>query len=124
MKLVIPVHSFVDLITNSSSELFVCNTDKSVEAVKETLIELIKAYNAKEALQPENHRYLLDVNRLFDDIFQEPYISEGNEDDSDYYDVRANKGDIIIRSASDNTIPYELFDAIESTFGANRYHLG
>ena len=35
--LVIPVHSFVDLITNSSSELFVCNGNKSVEAVKEIM---------------------------------------------------------------------------------------
>lgn len=123
MKLVIPVHSFVDLITNSSSELFVCNTDKSVEMVKEMLVELAKAYNAKEALRPESHRYLLDINRLFDDIFQEPYISDGDETNA-YDDSVGNKGDLILRSVSDNTIPYELFDDIESIFGANRYHLG
>lgn len=31
----IPIHSFVDLITNSSSETFVCADKKTVQAVKE-----------------------------------------------------------------------------------------
>ncbi len=39
--LIIRPHSFVDLITNSSSELFVCSTDKTVEAVKEIIEKLI-----------------------------------------------------------------------------------
>lgn len=43
--LVINTHSFVDLITNSSSELFVCNTKKTVEMVKTLLTDLIEAHN-------------------------------------------------------------------------------
>lgn len=35
--LVINPHSFIDVITNSSTELFVCDTDKTVEMVKQIL---------------------------------------------------------------------------------------
>jgi len=40
MKIIIPIHSFIDLITNSSSETYVCCDDKTVEAVYE-LIEAL-----------------------------------------------------------------------------------
>jgi hypothetical protein len=33
-KCIINIHSFVDLITNSSSEIFVCASDKTITAVK------------------------------------------------------------------------------------------
>jgi hypothetical protein len=46
---VINAHSFVDLITNSSSELFVCDTKKSVSAVKEILVKLIDMHNELES---------------------------------------------------------------------------
>jgi hypothetical protein len=123
MKLVIPIHSFVDLITNSSSELFVCNGDKSVKAVREALIELAELYNTKQALRPPHQQYPLDMDRLFDNVFMEPYISEG--DDTNAYGAHvANKGDIIIRTASDNSAPYEMFGDILSIFSASGYHLG
>lgn len=38
------MHSFVDLITNSSSELFVCDTDKSIELTKEIVNDLLVKY--------------------------------------------------------------------------------
>lgn len=40
-------HSFVDVITNSSSELFVCNTDKTIDLVKDILKELLHKHNPK-----------------------------------------------------------------------------
>jgi len=42
---VINKHSFVDLITNSSSELFVCNTKKTVEMVESLLRKLLETHN-------------------------------------------------------------------------------
>ena len=36
----VPVHSVADVITNSSSELFICNTEKTVEQVGEFLTGL------------------------------------------------------------------------------------
>lgn len=38
-------HSFVDVITNSSSELFVCDTDKSQEFIREFLERCLETYN-------------------------------------------------------------------------------
>ena len=47
MKKIILVdpHSFVDVITNSSSELFVCDTDKSVKFVETFLENALDTYN-------------------------------------------------------------------------------
>ena len=42
---VIKTHSFVDLITNSSSELFICDTKKTVDMVKELLQTLLDTHN-------------------------------------------------------------------------------
>ena len=44
MKLVIPFHSFVDFITNSSTEVFVEATDKTVQAVHAVVNELLKSH--------------------------------------------------------------------------------
>ena len=38
-------HSFIDVITNSSSELFVCDTDKSVKFVETFLENALDTYN-------------------------------------------------------------------------------
>ena len=52
--LVVTTHSFVDLITNSSSELFVSNGKKTVDAVKELLAALLKNHND---LTKEDHSF-------------------------------------------------------------------
>ena len=39
----IPVHSFVDLITNSSSEIYVTATDATVKAVKDVINSILKS---------------------------------------------------------------------------------
>jgi len=44
----IKLHSAVDLITNSSTELFVCDTDKEIEIVKEILERILVGYNMME----------------------------------------------------------------------------
>ncbi len=69
-------HSFVDLITNSSSELFVCDTSKIVEMAKEILRELAIIHNQKQKLMGCSD--LIDLDKLFTDIFKEPSISEYN----------------------------------------------
>jgi len=46
--IVINLHSFIDVITNSSTELFVCDTDKTVEMVKEILIADPNVYGYEE----------------------------------------------------------------------------
>jgi hypothetical protein len=38
-------HSFVDVITNSSTELFVGNTDKNISFIEELLLNYLEVYN-------------------------------------------------------------------------------
>lgn len=56
--LTISTHSFVDLITNSSSELFVCNGRKTIEAIKTILDTLLK-----------NHDSMMGTQHSFDGVF-------------------------------------------------------
>jgi hypothetical protein len=112
--LVINTHSFVDLITNSSSELFVCNTDKSVDMVESLLRKMLDLHN-------EIHG----TSRHFDDCFGGVYVATDHlKSLANSYDFSFTKGQIIIESQGDNSIPYELFDMIESAFEARRHHLG
>ena len=59
----INIHSFVDLITNSSSELFICSTNKAVEAVKELVEEVCKQNS-------------ISTTTLWEEIFKEPRITD------------------------------------------------
>lgn len=111
------IHSMVDVITNSSTELFVLDTDKTLETVKEILQEAINLHNKATG-----------SNDQFSDIFQDPYYGSGeNELDGcgDYYESKISNG-IILYGANDNSIPYWMFDFIESVFGyqTERFHLG
>ncbi len=47
--LVINTQSFVDVITNSSSELFICNSDKSVTLVEDILRDMLDSFNKEES---------------------------------------------------------------------------
>ena len=114
---VIKPHSIIDVITNSSTELFIIPTDKTVEFVKEILQEAINLHNKVEG-----------TSYTFNQIFDEPYV--GNSKSAlagweDYYESSLEEG-IIFTGADDNSIPYWMCDFIEQTFGyeTERFHLG
>jgi hypothetical protein len=107
---IVNTHSVVDLITNSSSELFVCNSNKTVEAAKDILKELCRLYNEKQKLS--DNPYLINLEHLFDTIFGKIYTTNYDFSDSEiyrkwnivnhydfgekshgYYDSRRNKDD-------------------------------
>jgi len=204
---VITISSFVDLITNSSSELFVCDTKKSLKAVKGIIEKIITNYYEEQDLP---------VPEIWGNIFREPYFAEsdfnldtypdkrdiqivrdynffdederqiqrktnekfpeplsikgktweekakdpvyqkwskesneyrikesqfiwderdaarerinkffgGDNDVNISYDIKIKKGNIMLESASDNSVPYECWDRINSILGAQNYHLG
>jgi hypothetical protein len=66
----IAVHSFVDVITNSSSELFVCSGDKSLQAICQVIEKLHLEY---QDLNPDARRR--GNQRLWVDIFKTPTLS-------------------------------------------------
>jgi hypothetical protein len=72
---VLNLHSFVDLITNSSSELFVCDTEKSIKMVKEVVEKIINNYYDELGVPCPN---------IWEDIFCEPYIEKIDFDIRNY----------------------------------------
>lgn len=127
--LVINYHSFVDVITNSSSELFVCDTKKTVAQVKEILkgLTLVYSVGIKDS---EEATFYEEDDFLYENMFGEIKIAEkdARDDDefvyADFYGDCYKKGDLLIFSADDNTIPGPMFEMIESMFDARRIHLG
>lgn len=110
------VHSFVDVITNSSTEIFICNTDKSLDQVESILRDKLGAFNA-----------LHDTSHVFEDTFEKPYVYTQDmlDDDSGWDYSRAdNVGKIMIIGAEDNSVPYEMWDLINDIFDAHNEHLG
>lgn len=72
----IPIHSFVDLITNSSSEIFVCASKSTVTAIKKLVNNIISAstgYNVAVA-------YANDADALFNfELVTKCYTPNGDE---------------------------------------------
>jgi hypothetical protein len=69
------IKSFVDIITNSSSEIFVCSGSKEKEAVEQILKELLKNYNN---LTGESYNYedcigSIDIAKYSFDIYAVPF---------------------------------------------------
>ena len=113
----INVHSMVDVITNSSTELFILDKEKSVDVVKGILQEAINLHNISH-----------NTNYKFEDIFDEPYVGSGNDalgGWEDYYQSDIKEG-VIIKGARDNSIPFWMFEFIGSVFGysTEKFHLG
>ena len=82
--LVVSTHSFVDLITNSSTELFVCDSDKTLVAMKELLGKLLSFH---DELSNTQHNF----DEVFGRIFVTPYgfnwyqVSDPVRDKYQYY---------------------------------------
>jgi hypothetical protein len=114
--LVIKLHSLIDVITNSSTELFVTSGDKEVKEIESILEEkwkhFSKLYDREEG---EELCDILEVKKIDNDNYN--YVKE-------YYGTKVEKDNIIIVGVMDNSIPYEFFDIIESLFNAQRVHLG
>lgn len=95
----INIQSISDIITNSSSEVFVITTDKHAEVAK----------------------FIKDVCEVFGvdmDEIMEFESSTTNHKDS-YTGVKVAKGDLVIYSAEENSIPAIIMDMIESLDWAN-----
>ena len=112
------IQSISDIITNSSSEVFVVSTDKHAE-VAEFIKNICDIFgvNMNEIME-------------FDSATENGYIKG--------WDIKYKKGDLIIESTDDNTIPGIIMNIIEELSwsnhlpnlkplnikNVNRYHLG
>lgn len=101
MKYPIHIQSVSDLITNSSSEVFICRVDTSdIETLKSEIESLINTL--MEALGYVNDDY---YTGAVVEIADEDGVIEG-------WNYRYKKGDILIRSREENSIPWSIMDIL------------
>ena len=100
-KILINVHSFVDVITNSSTELFICDTEKSVEVVQSLINEIQKKYpneyghNLSVSLADDSelaNAFGYDEKESVDNLRARGYKVEEPEKKPTYISISAERG--------------------------------
>lgn len=152
--IIINFHSFVDIITNSSTELFVVENSTTIETIKEMLQFMLDHWNQLAAGGAFGDHYIVNKRvslngrekpskpiKTYDETFGDIYFYtqeiydrdeienekwEGKFFSSAKYQKKENVGKIIIEGAFDNSIPSEMCEWIEKAFGyeTQRFHLG
>ena len=102
---IIPVHSFVDLITNSSTEIYIQATTKTVESVKEIINNLLKV-NGSGYTADDLFEISLFNSSLADRIRWDGEDANTEEDDYDNIElkVKAKDSDDELTSATANLL--------------------
>ncbi len=127
--LIVEPHSVVDLITNSSTELFVMRTgDKDVDTVRNILEEKWRLF---KLLYPNDYAGNPKEYDSFTEILE---VRKATAEDAKSYDENwsdcyekgmVKEGNVMIIGISDNSIPGDFFDVITNTFhDVETYHLG
>jgi hypothetical protein len=123
-KITIPLHSFVDLITNSSSEVFVEPTDKT----KDVIYDIVNLYLKKQGID-KDAKDIIDIMFyvLLDDFdektqkYKEVVVYEGDVNfDSSCTTVNL---EIIVRPEYENIKPFTdlLVNLLETIEGISKY---
>ena len=114
-KIIIHIQNISDVITNSSSEIFICKSDNAehtIELLEEVLSSVYENYKkARDHAGSNTYSYYGDS---LSDILT-MYIANNDEYNSDY-NYHIKRGDIIIESTDDNSIPSIIMDFIHEFF--------
>jgi hypothetical protein len=128
------LHSISDIVTNSSTEIFVIPADKKVtaeefladmepiwEAWKKRKLESSETWGSYYGVcEDTKFRDIIDIFVANKDV-KETYTGYKNREETFY---QYNSGDLVVRGSEDNIIPYALFSLIDDMFDAEHYHLG
>ena len=122
---ILDIHSVLDVITNSSSELFVINDETSVEVVEEMLSFMLEKWNemAEKGIFYRRDKF---TPLMMEDVMSVGILQQEDIEEEQYkwgYEHPENVGKIIIESACSNSIPYEIIEWIESAFSVKRWHI-
>ena len=117
-KFILDIHSVLDIITNSSSELFVIDNETSVEVVEEILRSIVSKWNDDQD-DPRQFNSMMTVRTLVEEDLLDAEDGWGWG-----YETPENLGKVIIESVNDNTIPWEIMERIQGKFETKRWHLG
>lgn len=97
MKHKINIQSISDIITNSSSEVFVCSVNGDPSLISDEIQELIDSLI-------ENLGYDNDYGATV-------YVADEDYTD-EWYNYSWKKGDVIIESLGDNSIPFSVMEIL------------
>lgn len=83
-QFLIPVFSFCDSISNSSSEVFLASGNQTISTIKQIIEQLVDIYNSESELynlqnRDKEHfwaRRIISQSEIWTDIFREPKIAE------------------------------------------------
>ena len=125
-KITIKIQNISDVITNSSSEIFIgkSNTpEDTAELIRDVLTSVYE--NLKRARDNAGKNTYAYYGETLDDLM-DIYVAQNDYTDSGWgYSYK--EGDIIIESTEDNSIPPILMDFIYEFFSwdnIERHHLG
>lgn len=123
MKYPIHIQSVSDLITNSSSEVFICQVDTNdTEALKSEIESLINTL-------------METLGYINDDCYTGAVVEIADEDGViEEWDYKYKKGDILIWSRGENSIPWNIIEILgdleylpkfeDKVTNVERHHLG
>jgi hypothetical protein len=118
-KILIPIHSIVDVITNSSTELFIIDKEKGLETVQEIVNQAVAMFPSKYGCIPSVH---LDNPEYYDGSYGCFDLDEAIKKlESRGYTVIAPEGDVqdpevIVISWERGNMPREFCNFISETF--------
>jgi len=78
-KFIIPIHSFVDVITNSSTELFIIDKEKGLDMVKKIVEEGLKKFPGAYGTNNNKLHVYLDNPEYYDDSVLDGMCSDDLE---------------------------------------------
>ena len=95
------IQSISDVITNSSSEIFIVKfvidtTDEEREEIRNSINEGLEGLCKVDGLDAG-------------EVYEEPYIAENHVHDG-FYNYNINEGDVVIETAGDNSMPYWMME--------------
>jgi hypothetical protein len=75
---ILPIHSTIDVITNSSSELFICNTTGTIATIKTAVVAMVENYNKTPPTDPEKLKWWRPVNMKY--LFNGKHYNQGRNE--------------------------------------------
>lgn len=125
-RYVLNVQTVSDIITNSSSEVFICkseNPQEKADLLREVLSGIFELYRKGCGMdRPDAPEWF---GRSLDDIMEIWVADEEYKDP--YWDYSYKPGDIVVMSTEDNSIPSFMMDLLEDFLGwenCKHVHLG
>lgn len=125
-KIPIKIQNISDVITNSSSEIFICKSntpEDTAELIRDVLTSVYE--NLKRARDNAGKNTYAYYGETLEDLI-DIYVAQNDYTDSGWgYSYK--EGDIIIESTEENSIPPILMDFIYEFFSwdnIERHHLG